>query len=171
MFVCLHLFNISTISTGPFSIAMLNYQRVLIYSMVHPRTSSHKISFEAELRVKGQMQLVLLTATKKKEEARAGRSIEQRGRVFGAQPLDILFFLGLMFCDSNFCSVLFWLRFFLMSFFFFCSFFWTLCLSIISFRFEIAQINSRSFSPGFRLCLMALEDPIFRHTHIGLKLA
>ena len=39
-----------------------------MYSMV-PRTSSHKISFEAELQVKGQMQLVLLNATKKKAEA------------------------------------------------------------------------------------------------------
>ena len=63
-----------------------------MYSMV-PRTSSHKISFEAELQVKGQMQLVLLNATKKKEEAN-GRSIEQRLGFRGSTGQFFLFFLA-----------------------------------------------------------------------------
>jgi hypothetical protein len=130
--------------------------------MVHPRTSSHKISFDqAELRVKGQMQLVLLNATKKKEEAN-GRSIEQRLGFWGSTG-QFCFFFWLMFCDS----FLFSLVFFDLGFFGSVFFFPLLFLGSLPFH----HFHFVSFSPGFRLCLMALEDPILRHTHIGLNLA
>ena len=120
---------------------MLVYHRVLIYSMVHPRTSSHKISFDqAELRVKGQMQLVLLNATKKKEEAN-GRSIEQRLGFWGSTG-QFCFFFWLMFCDSFLFSLVFFDLGFFGSVFFSAPFFGLFAFPSFSFRIFFAGISS-----------------------------
>ena len=92
-----------------------------------------------------------------------------RGHIFGSCFVT-RFFEFFFICCLFICSGLFWLRLFGSCFL--CSFFWAFCLSIIFISLR-NLFSSIFFSPrwGFRLCLMTLEDPIFRHTHIGLELA